>query len=67
MKNKYINKFFEDTKTIINKTIHQFLLQLLSKIFLKFENTSKNRKILKQLEKEIKLVNNNIIKKKRII
>ncbi len=67
MEHQYINKIFEDTKSIINKTIHQFLLQLLSKIFLKFENTPKNRKILNQLEKEIKFINNNIIKKKRII
>ncbi len=67
MEHQYINKIFEDTKSIINKTIHQFLLQLLSKIFLKYENTYKNRKILNQLEKEIKFINNNIIKKKRII
>ena len=64
MERQYINKIFEDTKTIINKKMHQFLLQLLSKGFLKSENTLKNKKILKQLEKDKNFINDNIIKKK---
>ena len=63
MECQYINKIFEDTKTIINKKMHQFLLQLLSKVFLKSENTLKNKKILKQLEKDKNFINDNIIKK----
>ena len=64
MECQYINKIFEDTKTIINKKMHQFLLQLLSKGFLKSENTLKNKNNLKQLEKDINFINDNIIKKK---
>ena len=63
MERQYINKISEDTKTIINKKMHQFLLQLLSKVFLKSENTLKNKKILKQLEKDKNFINDNIIKK----
>ena len=63
MESQYINKIFEDIKTIINKKMHQFLLQLLSKVFLKSENTLKNKNNLKQLEKDINFINDNIIKK----
>ena len=69
MENKYINKFFEDkffedAKIIINETIYKILLKLLFKIFLKFENSNTNNKILKELEKEIEYINIKIIKKK---
>ena len=59
-----IKKLLHFDRLLINKQIFLFLIQLVSKIFLKDGNTTKNDKLEEQTKKFLKKINDEIIKDK---
>ena len=64
MSNERINKLFNDSKYIIDKTLNIFLFNLIKHIFLRERKYKKAIDAKQKIEAFINHINNNIIKKK---
>ena len=64
MSNERINKLFNDSKYIIDKTLNIFLFNLIKHIFLRERKYKKAYDAKQKIEAFINHINNNIIKKK---